>query len=100
MLKEKRGKKFCKRSKKKEMKAWAYPTKIHEISPLERKQRLDYLRFRMRIIGTAASFLMLLRKNVERSFDQQCKTKATIVRYDTIGMVIKKSKGSYKKFVS
>ena len=82
------------------MNAWAQPTKIHEISPLERKQRLDYLRFRMRVIGTAVSFLLVLRKNVERSFEMQCLKKESKVRIDTIGMVIKKSKGSYKKFVS
>lgn len=43
----------------------AYPTEIFLITPQERKERLAYLRFRLRVIATCFFFMFRLRRQSE-----------------------------------
>ena len=49
---------------------YAQPTKIHEISPQARKERLDFLRFRMRVIVNVSLFFIILTKHLDKNFDK------------------------------
>ena len=44
---------------------WTRPTEIHLVSIELRKKRLAYLRFRVRVVGTAAAFILMMRKKIE-----------------------------------
>ena len=56
---------MCRKTVRKE--PWTQPTDIHRISPELRLKRLKYLWFRVRIIGTASAFILMMRVKMEIS---------------------------------
>ena len=53
---------FCKKRRRNEGLTIAYPTEIFLLTPQEKKERLAYLRFRLRVIATCFFFMFRLRR--------------------------------------
>ena len=51
---------------------YAQPTKIYELDPQARQERLDYLRFRMRVVVNVSIFMIIMKKNIDKNFDARC----------------------------
>lgn len=51
---------------------YAQPTQIHLLSPRARRERLDYLRFKMRVVGHVCMFLIIASKHIDKKFDAKC----------------------------
>ena len=62
---------------------YAQPTKIYELTPRERRERLNYLRFKMRVVVNVSLFIIICRKHIDKNFDAKC-LKQKRVRYDMV----------------
>ena len=71
---------------------------LSQVSPDLRRERLNYLRFRMRVIGNAALFIHLLRRNIEKSDDLKMSARELSLSMDSVFEVVTAKSSFEKKF--
>ena len=68
---------------------WMHPVEIHLVSAALRRERLNYLRFRMRVVGNATLFINLLRRNIIKSDDAKMRAYSLKLRKEHADQVNK-----------
>lgn len=52
---------------------WSNPTKFSELTPEEKRMRLNYIRLKMRTVFHVIRFIKIVHRSIDENFEEQCR---------------------------